>query len=152
MKMHVVDDPQADCPRCIEVTVATVNDVEVGRKFAIETGATYVFDKGYCHFGGWQRINDRGAFFITWAKVNTGLRMTRRRPLRERRGDSLRIIDDAEVRLVSKGDVRLPMEMRRIRLKRDNGGSLTLITNDVVRSDDRNRPVVQGPSAFSCDF
>ncbi len=134
MKMHVVYDPQADCPRCIEVTAATVNDVEVGRKFAIETGATYVFDKGYCHFGWWQRINDSGAFFVTRAKVNTRLRMTRRRPLRKRRGDGFRIIDDAEVRLVSKGDSRLPMALRRIRLKRNNGGSLTLITNDLVRS------------------
>jgi IS4 transposase len=134
MKMHVVYDPQADCPRAIEVTAATVNDVEIGRKFAIETGATYVFDKGYCHFGWWQRINDSGAFFVTRAKVNMRLRMIKRRSLPTRHGDGFRIIDDAEVRLVSKGDSRLPIALRRIRLKRDNGGSLTLITNDLARS------------------
>ncbi len=134
MKMHVVYDPQTDCPRSIEVTAATVNDVEIGRKFAIETGATYVFDKGYCHFGWWQKINDSGAFFVTRAKVNMRLRTIKRRDLRKPHDDGFRIIDDAEVRLVSKGDSRLPIALRRIRLKRDNGGSLTLITNDLTRS------------------
>ena len=38
MKMHVVYDPDADCPRCVEVTPATVNDVEIGREVEIEAG------------------------------------------------------------------------------------------------------------------
>ncbi len=58
MKMHVVYDPKADCPRCVEITAANVNDVEIGRKVEIEAGATYVFDKGYYHFGWWTKIND----------------------------------------------------------------------------------------------
>ena len=36
MKMHVVYDPNADCPRCVEITAATVNDVEIGREVEIE--------------------------------------------------------------------------------------------------------------------
>ena len=31
MKMHVVYDPKGDVPRCVEITPANVNDVEVGR-------------------------------------------------------------------------------------------------------------------------
>jgi IS4 transposase len=134
MKMHVVYDPKADCPRCVEVTDANVNDVEIGRQFAIEAGATYVFDKGYYHFGWWKKINDSGSFFVTRAKVNTRLRATKHRAVRQRNGDGFTIIADDEVVLTSKGDSRLPFPLRRIRVKRDKGGRITLITNDLDRT------------------
>ena len=134
MKMHVVYDPQADCPRCVEVTPATVNDVEIGRQVDIEAGATYVFDKGYYHFGWWKKINDTKAFFVTRPKANTRLRMTKRRYVRKVIGDGFRIIDDAEVVLASKGDSRLSIPLRRIRVRRDNGAKITLITNDLERT------------------
>lgn len=134
MKMHVVYDPNADCPRCVEITDANVNDVEIGRHVEIKAGATYVFDKGYCHFGWWRKINDTGAFFVTRPKVNTRLRATKRRILSECEGDGFTVIDDAEVVLKSKGDSRLPISLRRIRVKRDKGGKITLITNDLERT------------------
>jgi len=93
MKMHVVYHPHADCPRCVEITPANVNDVEIGSQVAIETGATYVFDKGYYHFGWWKKINESGAFFVTRTKVNTSFRAIRRRYVRKSIGDGFRIID-----------------------------------------------------------
>jgi len=134
MKMHVVYDPQADVPRCVEITSATVNDVEIGREVAIEAGATYVFDKGYCHFGWWRKINDTGAFFVTRPKVNMRLRAKKHRALRKRKGDGFEIIADDEVVLTSKGDSLLLIPLRRIQLKREKGGRLTLITNDLERT------------------
>jgi putative transposase len=134
MKMHVVYDPKADVPHGVEITPATVNDVEIGRQVAIEAGATYVFDKGYCHFGWWKKINDSKAFFVTRVKANTRLRLTERRYVRKKIGDGFRIIDDAEVVLASKGDSRLPIPLRRIRVRRDQGGVITLITNDLNRT------------------
>ncbi|HXL82640.1 MAG TPA: IS4 family transposase [Casimicrobiaceae bacterium] len=134
MKMHVVYDPNADCPRCVEVTPATVNDVEIGRQVEIEPGATYVFDKGYYHFGWWKKINDTKAFFVTRPKDNTRLRTTKRRYVRKIIGDGFRIVDDAEVVLASKGDSRLSIPLRRIRVRRDNGAVITLITNDLERT------------------
>ena len=134
MKLHVVYDPQADCPSCIEITPATVNDVEVGRRTPIKSGTTYVFDKGYCHFGWWRKINDDGAFFVTRAKLNMRLRATRRRAVEQSIGDGFAVIDDAEVVLTSKGNARLPIPLRRIRVKRANGARITLITNDLARS------------------
>jgi IS4 transposase len=134
MKMHVVYDPKADCPRCVEITPATINDVEIGRQVAIEAGATYIFDKGYYHFGWWKKINDTKAFFVTRSKANTRLRVTKRRYARKKIGDSFRIIDDAEVVLASKGDSQLPIPLRRIRVRRDKGGMITLVTNDLGRT------------------
>lgn len=136
MKMHVTYDPDADRPHGVEVTPATVNDVEIGQKVTIEAGVTYVFDKGYCHYGWWQKINDNGAFFLTRIKVNCRLRSTRRRPLRKRKADGFRILDDREVKLVSRSHSRphLTTPLRRIRVRRDNGGVMTLITNDLTKS------------------
>jgi len=134
MKLHVVHHPQRDCPRCVEITPANVNDVEIGRQVALEAGATYVFDKGYCHFGWWKKINDANAFFITRAKMNTRLRATKRRYFRKKIGDGFRVTDDAEVKLVSKGDSRLAIPLRRIKVRREDGGVITLITNDLTRT------------------
>ena len=134
MKMHVVYDPKADCPRCVEVTSATVNDVEIGRQVEIEVGTTYVFDRGYYHFGWWKKINAAKAFFVTRAKQNTRLRVVNRRHVRKLIGDGFRIIDDAEVVLSSKGDSQLPIPLRRVRVQRDNGATITLITNDLDRT------------------
>jgi IS4 transposase len=63
MKLHVVYDPIGDVPRCVEITPANVNDVEIGRRIRIEAETTYVFDRGYCRYDWWQKINDYGAFW-----------------------------------------------------------------------------------------
>ena len=134
MKMHVVYDPKADCPREVEITPATVNDIEVGRRVTLEAGATYVFDKGYCRYGWWTEIDAAGACFVTRPKENTRFRAHKRRQIRKPVGDGFRILDDAEVVLTSKGNSRLPIPLRRVRLKRDQGGTITLITNDLKRT------------------
>ena len=134
MKLHVVYDPESDIPTCVEVTDANVNDIEIGRHTPIQPGTTYVFDKGYCRFDWWQKINDSKAFFVTRPKMTTRLRAIKRRPLRKRKGDGFKILADHEVKLVSKGDSRLPIPLRRIKIRRENGGVITVLTNDLVRS------------------
>jgi IS4 transposase len=131
MKLHVVYDPLADVPTCVEITPANVNDVEIGARAAIKAGTTYVFDKGYCRFDWWKKINDCAAFFVTRAKVNMRLRAIRHRPLRKRKGDGFKILTDDEVVLASKGNARLPIPLRRIKVRREDGGVITLITNDL---------------------
>ena len=134
MKMHLGYDPKADCPRRVTVTPATVNDVEIGRQVPIEAGTTYVFDKGFYHFGWWRQIHEADAVFVTRPKTNTRWRVRRQRFVRQQIGDGFRILGDADVVLASKGDSRLPVPLRRIRVKRDTGGIITLITNDLERS------------------
>jgi putative transposase len=134
LKMHVVYHPGGDVPRCVEITSATTNDVEIGRQTKLEAGATYVFDKGYYHFGWWKKINATNAFFVTRVKVNTRLRQTKSRYVRKTKGDGFQIIADANVTLASKGDSKLPIPLRRIKVRRDNGGTITLITNDLDRT------------------
>jgi IS4 transposase len=134
MKLHVVYDPRGDVPKCVEVTSATINDIEIGRQVPIQAGTTYVFDKGYCRFDWWQKINDSRAFFVTRTKDRIRLRAFKHRTIRKRKADGFKIIADDEVKLVSKGDSRLPIPLRRIKLRRENGGVITLLTNDLDRT------------------
>ena len=135
MKMHVVYDPKADYPRVLDITDANVNDAQIGRTIAIETGATYVFDKGYCHYGWWRDIHAAAAVFVTRPKVNMGLDVVEERPIAKAEGDGFTILEDAEMRFASKGDSKLPMRLRRLRLRRHKGGgTIVLLTNDLERS------------------
>jgi len=134
MKMHVVFDPKADYPRVLDITDANVNDAQIGRTLKVEPGATYVFDKGYCHYGWWRAIAAKGAFFVTRPKSNMGLDVVVRRHVKKPRGDGFTILEDCEVSFASKGDSKLPLRLRRLRLRRDEGGTITLLTNDLRRS------------------
>jgi putative transposase len=135
MKMHVLYDPNADYPRVLDITDANVNDAQIGRTVVIESGATYVFDKGYCHYGWWRAIHDREAVFVTRPKSNMGLDLVEARGIERAEGDGFTVLEDAEVRFASKGDSKLPMRLRRIRVRRhQGGGTLVLLTNDLNRS------------------
>lgn len=134
MKLHVVYDPDVDRPCRIDITPANINDIEIGRDLPIEPGSTCVFDKGYCSYPWWSRLHAAGARFVTRQKSNALFRSVLKRPLATTLGDGFKIIDDCEVRLASKGDSRLAFPLRRIRVKRQGAGRLTLITNDMQRS------------------
>lgn len=135
MKVHVVYDPNSDCPRVLDITDANVNDAQIGRTITIEKGSTYVFDKGYCHYGWWTAIDAGGAFFVTRPKTNMGLKLVCDRPIDTPDGDGFTVLADAEVSLASKGDSKLPVRLRRLIVKRHDGGdTITLLTNDLERS------------------
>lgn len=139
MKMHVVYDPAADRPICVAVTPANVNDVAIGKQTPIEPGATYVFDKGYCDFKWWTSLHEAKAFFVTRPKTNTRFSEVATRALIETRGDGFTVLEDCEVKLASKGDSKLPMRLRRVRVQRDalkdgKPQTIVVITNDIARS------------------
>ena len=134
MKMHVVYDPNSGCPRILDITDANVNDAQIGRTVAIEKGATYVFDKGYCHYGWWKAIATAEATFVTRPKTNMGLKVLRIRPVEQAKGDGFTVVRDGNVKFTSKGDSKLPIPLRRLIVKRQDGSIITLLTNDLQRS------------------
>ena len=138
LKMHVAYDRGADRPYRVEVTLANVNDVSVGKTTPIEAGATYVFDKGYYDFKWWTGLHRAGALFVTRPKTNTAFAVIAERPVAEPRGDGFTVLEDCEVKLASRGDSKLPMRLRRIRIARDAAGKakeqiIVVITNDMTR-------------------
>ena len=62
------------------------------------------------------------------------LRVVKARDLQRVGGDGFTVLADEEVALASKGDSNLPIPLRRVRLLRDNGKTLSLLTNDMTRS------------------
>ena len=135
MKVHVVYDPGADYPRILDVTDANVNDAQVGRAIQLEPNTTYVVDKGYCHYGWWTAIDAVGSIFVTRPKTNMVLELIRKREVTEKEGDGFTILEDCDVKFASKGDSKLPISLRRVKVRRhENGDEITLITNDLVRS------------------
>ncbi len=135
MKMHVVYDPRADCPRILDMTNANINDAQIGRTVAIEAGATYVFDKGYCHYGWWSAIAAAQSYFVTRPKTNMGLKRVCLRPVAQAEGNGFTILEDAEVSFASKGDSKLPVRLRRLNVKRHGtDDAIVLLTNDMERS------------------
>jgi putative transposase len=134
LKLHVLYNPLEDRPQRIAITPSTVNDVLMGEQVAIEAGAIYAFDKGYCSYTWWSKINQAGSVFVTRPKTNVSFKVIRWRKLEETRGDGFTVLGDAEVKLASQGRTKLAFVLRRIRIRRDDGGVLTVITNDLQRS------------------
>jgi putative transposase len=131
--MHLVYDPKADRPCTFEITPANVNDIEIGRTTKLEPGATYVFDKAYCHYGWWTSFKDAKAFFVTRPKSSAKWRIIKEHPLAEVRGDGFEVLSDRAVALASKGDSKLPIGLRLIEVRRDDGKPITVLTNDMKR-------------------
>ena len=130
----VIFDPRADYPSILDITDANVNDAQIGRTITIEPGASYVFDKGYCHYGWWTAIADQGAVFLTRPKTNMRLDIVGERPIALAQGDDFTVLHDTEVRFASKSDSTLPMRLRRLRVQRTDGKTITLLTNDLERA------------------
>ncbi|SDY91877.1 hypothetical protein SAMN04244576_04438, partial [Sinorhizobium meliloti] len=49
-------------------------------------------------------------------------------------GDGFLVLEDSQVSLASKGDSKLPIGLRRVIVKRQDGDTITLLTNDLERS------------------
>ena len=134
MKIHVVYDPNSDTPRILAITDANINDAQIGRGVTIETGATYVFDKGYCVYALWNAIAAAESWFVTRPKANMRLDAVATRPIEAAQGDGFAIVADDEVKFASKGDSQLPIRLRRVAVRRGDGKDIVLLTNDLERS------------------
>jgi Transposase DDE domain/Domain of unknown function (DUF4372) len=143
MKAHVVYDPGRDLPQILDITDANANDAQIGRTIAIEPGLTYVFDKGYCHYGWWSAIHQAQAFFVTRPKSVMGLTIKAERHGPWKPGAGFAVLADEEAALSSKGDSKLAMPLRRVTiLREEDQKTIVVITND------RQRPAVEIAQAY----
>nr|WP_294512632.1 transposase [uncultured Rhodopila sp.] len=80
-KLHVVYDPDADCPVHTAFCGANVNDITAAKAIPIVAGATDVYYLGYYDFGRWAKLDATGCRFVTRFKKNTPLTVTGTRPV-----------------------------------------------------------------------
>lgn len=135
MKVHVLYEEPTQAPTRVDFTAPNVNDIDHARQLTIEPGATYVFDKGYCDYNWWERIDREKAWFVTRFKYNAGLTLVERRPV-PREADT--ILADEIVRFTHRhpgGKRRNHYErpLRRITVDRPgHDRPLVLATNDLT--------------------
>jgi hypothetical protein len=76
IKLHTLYDVVTLIPAFIHITEATVNDVNAMDVIPYETGAYYIFDRGYIDFTRLYKINLLLAYFVVRAKSNLKFRRT----------------------------------------------------------------------------
>jgi len=133
MKLHVQFEAGSAAVEGASITKARVNDITEGRKLPIEAGATYVFDKGYCHYNWWHSIDQKGAIFVTRFKRDAALTFKRERRATKKKG----ILRDSVVAFAlrtPRGGHRnsYSTPLRRIEVHRPDETPLVLATNDLT--------------------
>ena len=130
LKLHLLYDPDTDHPLRVEITPANVNDVVVGRETPLEEGAVYVFDKAYVDYRWWHRLHLARCRFVTRPKSNVRFTLVTGRRVSKADREAA-IESDSVLELASQQRGQLPVRLRRIVLRRDDGTLLTLISNDL---------------------
>ena len=138
LKLHIVYDPGSAVPVLQEISAANVNDVTQAASMPITRGATYVFDKGYCDYNWWARINAQDAKLVTRLKSNAKIdvRETMAIPVPDRGT----VLADERIRLSNRNPGagrknRYTADLRRVTVARpDKDTPLVLVTNDFERS------------------
>ena len=135
LKLHVLYAAHEQVPLQHSFSAANINDIAEGVKLPIESGATYVFDKGHYDYNWWASIDAQGARFVTRFKYNAALRVEASRPIAA--ADSDTILEDQIVRFSNRhpraGKRNLyEKALRRIVVVRpDKERPLVLATNDL---------------------
>ena len=136
LKVHVLMTSDSWTPVESIITAPNVNDIEIGRQMPIESGQTYVFDKGYCDYNWWHQIHCPGAYFVTRFKSNAGIEIKQEREISEE--DREKILGDQLVSIKNKrpGGKRINHYhgtlLRRVTVNREGGKApLVLATNDL---------------------
>lgn len=70
IKLHTLFDITTQIPTFIHITAATVNDVNAMDVISYETGAYYIFDRGYVDYKRLYEITKLKAYFVIRAKSN----------------------------------------------------------------------------------
>ena len=110
-KAHVLYDLEAQVPAFYHITTASVYDSKAMPEIPYETGAYYVFDRGYNNFGELYRIQRMESFFVVRAKSNLQYRC-----VRWKRRMPKNILTDAEIELtVYKSRKDYPENLRLVR-------------------------------------
>jgi hypothetical protein len=132
-KLHVVYDPDADCPLYAAISTAKVNDITAAKAMPIVPGGTYSFDLGYYDFAWWAKLDAAGCRIVTRLKKNTPFEEVEQRPVS---GEAL--LSDRTGYLPERlaGSRRQPMGklVREVRVKLDTGAVLRIFTNDLQAS------------------
>lgn len=136
IKLHVLLNADTEAVAAASITPANVNDITEARKLDIEPAATYVFDKGYCHYNWWHEIHTTKSRWVTRFRRDARLNFLGERAVR---GDIQRDSIVAFALRNPRGGCRnlYSAPLRRIEVCRPGKAPLVLATNDLRSSASR---------------
>ena len=134
IKLHLLLGLPEQAPLAGSITAANVNDIEYATQLELDSGVIYVFDKGYCSYGWWWKIQQSKSRFVTRFKNNAKLEVLHQRPIAKAARKT--ILKDELVRFANKhpgGKRRNPYTdvLRRIEVAREGKPPLVLASNDL---------------------
>ena len=110
IKVHTLYDVEARVPAFFHITTASVHDSQVMKEIPVETGAYYIFDRGYNFFLQLYRIECACAFFVVRAKKNLQYKV-----IRWKRRMPKGVLSDSIIELVTyKSRNDYPKQLRRV--------------------------------------
>lgn len=130
-KVHVIYDPDADCPIYAAVTPANVNDITVAQEMPVVPGATYVFDLGYYDYRWWAKLDAVGSRIVTRFKSNTPLKALAELPVPEDTNILSDRIGHLPARQASSRQNPFQDAVREVRVRTESGKVLRLLCNDL---------------------
>jgi IS4 transposase len=130
-KMHVIYDPDADCPIYAAVTPANVNDITAAKAMPIAAGATYVFDLGYYDYGWWAKLHAVGCRIVTRLKVNTKLSVVAESAVAKGANILSDRIGHLPRRMARNRRNPFKEPIREVRVRIESGKILRILTNDL---------------------
>jgi transposase len=131
-KMHVIYDEGEGQPIYAAISAANVNDITIAQTMPLQPGATYVFDRGYYHYGWWARLDAAQCRIVTRLKCNTALEVIEIRP---RPAGAEHILAD-QIGFLPRRQAhsrRNPMSqaVREIQVQLETGPVLRILSNDL---------------------
>jgi len=133
-KLHVVYDPNADCPVYTAFTAANVNDITAAKAMPIVPKATYVFDLGYYDYAWWAALDAAECVIVTRFKKNTKLTVTRTQPVAAGGAILSDQIGYLPGRQAKNRRNPLDKEVREVQVRIPTGKILRILTNDLTAS------------------
>ncbi len=130
-KMHVIYDPDADCPIYAAVTAANVNDITAAKAMPIAAGATYVFDLGYYDYGWWAKLDAAGCLIVTRLKVNTKLKVVAENAVAKGSNILSDRIGHLPQRMARNRNNPFRDPVRELRVRSESGKVLRILSNDL---------------------
>ena len=126
IKIHTLYDLETQIPAFFHITTASVHDSKAMKEIPIETGAYYIFDRGYNNFKELYRIHRAESFFVVRAKTNLQYKC-----IKWRRRLPKGILTDAEIELTVYGSQKgYPEHLRLVRFHdEEQGRELMFLTN-----------------------
>jgi IS4 transposase len=130
-KLHVIYDPDADCPIYAVLSTANVNDITPAQAMPIEPGATYVFDLGYYDYRWWAELDDAGCRIVTRFKKNTPLRLLKELAVPKNGAILSDRIGFLPARQKNSRHNPFQEAVREVRVMTDTGKVLRILSNDL---------------------